>query len=132
MLLDPIWQLTRVSVPLSNHAQVADIPVDHPSASKQHAVLQFRQVIERNEFGDSKSLTKSVASFPMSLSSFVLADSLPNRNDRPFIIDLESANGTMVNDEAVPASRFYELRSGDGARSFPIITTFDCSLQSWR
>lgn len=68
---------------------VADIPVDHPSASKQHAVLQFRQVIERNEFGDSKSLTK------------------------PFIIDLESANGTMVNDEAVPASRFYELRSGD-------------------
>ncbi|KWU45621.1 SMAD/FHA domain-containing protein, partial [Rhodotorula sp. JG-1b] len=68
---------------------VADIPVDHPSASKQHAVLQFRQVIERNEFGDSKSLTK------------------------PFIIDLDSANGTMVNDEAVPASRFYELRSGD-------------------
>ncbi|BGP43651.1 hypothetical protein JCM10450v2_007831 [Rhodotorula kratochvilovae] len=68
---------------------VADIPVDHPSASKQHAVLQFRQVTERNEFGDTKSLTK------------------------PFLIDLESANGTMVNDEAVPASRFYELRSGD-------------------
>ncbi|TNY22040.1 Smad nuclear-interacting protein 1 [Rhodotorula diobovata] len=68
---------------------VADIPVDHPSASKQHAVLQFRQVTERNEFGDTKSLTK------------------------PFLIDLDSANGTMVNDEAVPASRFYELRSGD-------------------
>ncbi|GAA5939625.1 hypothetical protein JCM3775_002070 [Rhodotorula graminis] len=68
---------------------VADIPVDHPSASKQHAVLQFRQVTERNEFGDTKSLTK------------------------PFLIDLDSANGTMVNDAAVPASRFYELRSGD-------------------
>ncbi|GAA6024643.1 hypothetical protein JCM10207_003910 [Rhodosporidiobolus poonsookiae] len=68
---------------------VADIPVDHPSTSKQHAVLQFRQVTERNEFGDSKSLTK------------------------PFIIDLDSANGTMVNDEMIPASRFYELRSGD-------------------
>ncbi|GAA5870712.1 hypothetical protein JCM8547_005036 [Rhodosporidiobolus lusitaniae] len=68
---------------------VADIPVDHPSTSKQHAVLQFRQVTERNEFGDSKSLTK------------------------PFIIDLDSANGTLVNDEQVPASRFYELRSGD-------------------
>lgn len=39
-------------------AQVADIPVDHPSTSKQHAVLQFRQVTERNEFGDTKSLTK--------------------------------------------------------------------------
>ncbi|GAA5900052.1 uncharacterized protein JCM6883_006076 [Sporobolomyces salmoneus] len=68
---------------------VADIPVDHPSTSKQHAVLQFRQVTERNEFGDTKSLTK------------------------PFIIDLDSANGTMVNDEAVPPSRFYELKSGD-------------------
>ncbi|BGP58350.1 hypothetical protein JCM8202_002893 [Rhodotorula sphaerocarpa] len=68
---------------------VADIPVDHPSASKQHAVLQFRQVVERNEFGDTKGSTK------------------------PFLIDLDSANGTVVNDEAVPASRFYELRSGD-------------------
>ncbi|CEQ39377.1 SPOSA6832_00901, partial [Sporobolomyces salmonicolor] len=68
---------------------VADIPVDHPSTSKQHAVLQFRQVVERNEFGDTKSLTK------------------------PFLIDLDSANGTMVNDETVPPSRFYELKSGD-------------------
>ncbi|GAA6063512.1 hypothetical protein JCM10212_004725 [Sporobolomyces blumeae] len=68
---------------------VADIPVDHPSTSKQHAVLQFRQVTERNEFGDSKSLTK------------------------PFLIDLDSANGTLVNDETVPPSRFYELKSGD-------------------
>ncbi|KAK4056469.1 hypothetical protein OIO90_002612 [Microbotryomycetes sp. JL221] len=68
---------------------VADIPVDHPSTSKQHAVLQFRQVVERNEFGDTKSLTK------------------------PFIIDLESANGTLVNDETVPPSRFYELKTGD-------------------
>mgnify|MGYP001575979596 FL=1 len=32
--------------------------MDHPSTSKQHAVLQFRQVIERNEFGETKSLTK--------------------------------------------------------------------------
>ncbi|BGP20248.1 hypothetical protein JCM10213v2_008385 [Rhodosporidiobolus nylandii] len=68
---------------------VADIPIDHPSTSKQHAVLQFRQVTERNEFGDVKSLTK------------------------PFILDLDSANGTMVNDEQIPASRYYELRSGD-------------------
>ena len=33
---------------------------------------------------------------------------------RPFIIDLESTNGTLVNDEKVPAARFYELRAGDG------------------
>jgi len=33
---------------------------------------------------------------------------------RPFIIDLESTNGTLVNDEKVPTARFYELRAGDG------------------
>ncbi|SCV74816.1 BQ2448_7845 [Microbotryum intermedium] len=68
---------------------VADIPIDHPSASKQHAVLQYRQVHERNEFGDTKSVVK------------------------PFIIDLDSANGTLVNDEKVPKQRFYELKTGD-------------------
>lgn len=91
-------------------AQVVDIPVDHPSASKQHAVLQYRQVVERNEFGDTKSITKCAASphvAPSSASLTVCAR-------RPFILDLESANGTLVNDETVPASRYYELRSGDG------------------
>ncbi|KAK4705668.1 smad nuclear-interacting protein 1, partial [Phenoliferia sp. Uapishka_3] len=73
---------------------VADIPVDHPSTSKQHAVLQFRQVIERSEFGDTKTLTK------------------------PFLIDLDSANGTSVNDEMVPASRYYELKTNDSTLDF--------------
>lgn len=38
--------------------------------------------------------------------------------NRPFIIDLESANGTTVNDEQIPTSRYYELKSNDGE--------FDC------
>lgn len=68
---------------------VVDIPIDHPSSSKQHAVIQFRQISSTNEFGDSKTIVK------------------------PFIIDLESANGTSVNGEKIPVSRFYELQSGD-------------------
>lgn len=68
---------------------VADISVDHPSCSKQHAVIQYRHIQEKDEFGGSKSLTK------------------------PFMIDLESTNGTQVNDEAIPVSRYYELRAGD-------------------
>jgi hypothetical protein len=31
--------------------QVVDIPLDHPSCSKQHAVIQFRQVPIEDEFG---------------------------------------------------------------------------------
>ncbi|KAH9447910.1 hypothetical protein MJO28_011454 [Puccinia striiformis f. sp. tritici] len=68
---------------------VVDVPIDHPSSSKQHAVIQFRQVSNVNEFGDSKTSIK------------------------PFIIDLESANGTFVNGEKIPVSRYYELQSGD-------------------
>lgn len=37
---------------------------------------------------------------------------------RPFIIDLESANGTTVNEEKIPESRFFELRTGDSESFF--------------
>lgn len=33
---------------------------------------------------------------------------------RPFVIDLESTNGTMVNNEQIPVSRYYELKASDG------------------
>ncbi|KAF9221634.1 SMAD/FHA domain-containing protein [Gyrodon lividus] len=68
---------------------VVDIFIEHPSSSKQHAVIQHRQVQQKDEFGGSKPVTK------------------------PFIIDLESTNGTHVNDEPIPTTRFYELRAGD-------------------
>ncbi|KAG9315771.1 smad nuclear interacting protein 1, partial [Chiua virens] len=67
---------------------VADIFIEHPSCSKQHAVIQHRQVQEKDEFGGSKAQGHSV-------------------------IDLESTNATHVNDEVIPTSRYYELRAGD-------------------
>jgi len=68
---------------------VADIPLDHPSCSKQHAAFQYRGITYRDESGSAKSAIK------------------------PFIIDLESTNGTHVNNEEIPTSRYYELKSGD-------------------
>ncbi|KAI9573594.1 SMAD/FHA domain-containing protein [Boletus coccyginus] len=68
---------------------VADIFIEHPSCSKQHAVIQHRQVQEKDELGGTKPVIK------------------------PFIIDLESTNTTHVNDEVIPTTRFYELRAGD-------------------
>jgi len=68
---------------------VADLPVDHPSCSKQHAVLQFRHVLKVGEFGDKEATVK------------------------PYIIDLESANGTMVGKVRVPERRYLELKEGD-------------------
>lgn len=30
---------------LGRHRRIADIPIDHPSCSKQHAVFQYRSVL---------------------------------------------------------------------------------------
>ncbi|KAI8374475.1 SMAD/FHA domain-containing protein [Radiomyces spectabilis] len=65
---------------------VVDLPVDHPSCSKQHAVIQFREVRE----GPNKE-----------------------RHVKPFIIDLESTNGTFLNGEQIPSTRYVELRVKD-------------------
>ncbi|SAL98868.1 hypothetical protein [Absidia glauca] len=65
--------------------KVVDIPVDHPSCSKQHAVLQYRSVND----DQGKVVVK------------------------PFIIDLEATNGTSINGERIPASRYVELKMKD-------------------
>lgn len=80
---------------------VADLPVDHPSCSKQHAVLQFRFVTKVGEFGDKEA------------------------GVRPYIIDLESANGTWVNKLRIPETRYLELKEGD-LIVFGLSTRFVC------
>jgi len=68
---------------------VADIPLDHHSVSKQHAVIQFRSVGIQNEFKEIKRVTK------------------------PYIMDLESTNGTFLNKEKIQPSRYIELKERD-------------------
>ncbi|RMZ86753.1 hypothetical protein DV736_g6020, partial [Chaetothyriales sp. CBS 134916] len=70
-------------------AAVVDILLEHPSTSKQHAVIQFRYIEKKNEFGDRKARVK------------------------PYILDLESANGTTVNDDLIPEAKYVELRDKD-------------------
>ena len=68
---------------------VADVPVEHPSASKQHAVLQFRHVVKKDEFGEKRG--------GVSL----------------YLLDLDSANGSFLNGERVEGRRYVEVRHGD-------------------
>lgn len=39
---------------------MTDIPIAHPSCSKQHAAIQFRQITEKNEYGDTSTSVKYV------------------------------------------------------------------------
>ena len=68
---------------------MVDCTTEHPSCSKQHAVIQFRYMEVKNEYGDKEGKV------------------------RPYVIDLESANGTKVNGELVPERRYVELMNKD-------------------
>lgn len=61
--------------------RVVDIPTDHATCSKQHAVLHYRL-----------AGTGEV---------------------RPYVMDLESVNGTFLNGERIEPARYYEIRERD-------------------
>ena len=88
-IVDTIELGTRSCWLIGRDRAVADLPVDHPSCSKQHAVLQFRHVAKTDEFGEKKAKV------------------------RLYLCDLESANGTMLGDVEVEGGRFVECREGD-------------------
>jgi len=67
--------------------KVADIPVDHPSLSKQHCVLQYRATPDASIGGRLRC--------------------------RPYLMDLGSTNGTFINGVRIDDARYYELRKGD-------------------
>nr|XP_019949042.1 PREDICTED: smad nuclear-interacting protein 1 [Paralichthys olivaceus] len=86
----PVMYVHRQSAYLlGRQRKIADIPIDHPSCSKQHAVFQYRLV------------------------PFTRADGTSGRRVRPYIIDLGSGNGTYLNNQRIDAQRYYELKEKD-------------------
>lgn len=69
--------------------KICDLSVDHPSCSKQHAALQYRLVQYEREDGST------------------------GKRVRPYIIDLESANGTFLNNKKIDARKYVELMEKD-------------------
>jgi len=68
---------------------VADVPTDHPSCSKQHAVIQYRLTEKEGPDGMMQSKV------------------------RPYVMDLGATNGTFLNGNRIEAQRFYELMEKD-------------------
>ena len=86
----PVLHLHRQSAfLLGRERKVADIPIDHPSCSKQHAALQFRLVPYEREDGSK------------------------GRRVCPYVIDLNSANGTYVNNQRIEPQRYVQLFEKD-------------------
>lgn len=69
--------------------KVVDLPIDHPSCSKQHAALQYRLVPFTRENGSA------------------------GKRVRPYVIDLESANGTFLNQQKIDPKKYVELFEKD-------------------
>ncbi|CAK9175520.1 unnamed protein product [Ilex paraguariensis] len=89
VLNEPLYVHRQSCYLFGRERRVADIPTDHPSCSKQHAVLQYRQVEKEQPDG---MLSKQV---------------------RPYVMDLGSTNGTFINDNRVEPQRYYELLEKD-------------------
>jgi smad nuclear-interacting protein 1 len=88
-LNEPLFVHRQTCYLFGRERRVADIPTDHPSCSKQHAVLQYRQVDVEQEDG---MLSKAI---------------------KPYIMDLGSTNGTYLNETQIEPQRYYELMEKD-------------------
>jgi len=88
--IDTLYLHRQSAYLIGRERRVADIPVYHPSISSQHAVIQYRMVEEANIKGG-----------------------MPRRVVKPYVMDLESTNGTKINGKKVDPARYTELRERD-------------------
>lgn len=97
--LEPYHIHRQSSYLLGRERRVVDLPLDHPSCSGQHAVLQFRLT--------AKSDTGKLV--------------------RPYLMDLGSTNGSFINGEKIEPEKYVELlpqdvlRFGYSSREYVII-----------
>eukprot|EP00467_Chlorarachnion_reptans_P005940 CAMPEP_0114510610 /NCGR_PEP_ID=MMETSP0109-20121206/13898_1 /TAXON_ID=29199 /ORGANISM="Chlorarachnion reptans, Strain CCCM449" /LENGTH=268 /DNA_ID=CAMNT_0001689967 /DNA_START=107 /DNA_END=913 /DNA_ORIENTATION=- len=74
---------------IGRESRVADIRTDHISCSKQHAVIQFKLKTKMDGAGNN---VQKIC---------------------PYIMDLESSNGTFLNKKKIESKRYYELLEKD-------------------
>ncbi|CAI0380014.1 unnamed protein product [Linum tenue] len=89
VLNEPLYIHRQSCYLFGRERRVADVPTDHPSCSKQHAVIQFRQVEKERSDG---TISKQVS---------------------PYLMDLGSTNKTFINEKPIEPERYYELFEKD-------------------
>jgi len=89
--LDPLAIHRQSAYVVGRERKVAHLPIDHPSCSKQHSVIQFRIKRITPATADEEAVTAI----------------------RPYIIDLNSTNGTILNGKKIDPAKYYELLEED-------------------
>ena len=70
---------------IGKDVRICDIQIKQKNISRQHAVIQFRRILKNNK----------------------------DLYEVPYLIDLNSTNGTFLNGEKIDNSKYYELRDKD-------------------
>lgn len=111
-----IYHISKQSAYLfGREHSIADIPLSHPSCSKQHAVLQYRAVPTTTKTKSSKSKSTNILNKEVSTTTVIQC--------KPYLMDLESTNGTFINGQRIEDARYYELHKGD------VLKFGDCSQE---
>ena len=108
-LIDTIQVHRQAMYLIGRDRSVVDLPIDHPSASKQHAALVFRQVRLKAQEAAAAAAAAAAGkggteahehALQMPAQGGALALSAVRQFDiRPYLIDLGSTNGTYLNGE---------------------------------
>jgi smad nuclear-interacting protein 1 len=94
---------------LGRNEDIADIPLRHGSCSSQHAVIQYR-ALPNPETGKLQC--------------------------SPYLMDLESTNGSFINGVQIEPARYYQLKKGDvlkfgaSTREYVLLTANTTSIES--
>merc|ERR1712228_550328 len=84
------WHLHRQSKYMfGRDRRAVDQTIDHPSCSKVHAVIQFRKKTSLNATGEMETQCY------------------------PYILDMNSANGTCINGDKIKPLHYYRLFEHD-------------------
>ena len=101
--LEPVTLSSKQSCYLfGRDARVADIILENPSCSMQHAVIQFREKHVTRQLSAEEQTARGL--FQGFITEIIVV---------PYLMDLESTNKTFLNGKEVEGARYMELREKD-------------------
>jgi smad nuclear-interacting protein 1 len=84
--IDTLYVSKQSAYLFGRNEDIADIALHHPSCSSQHAVLQYRALPDKTT---------------------------GKLHCQPYLMDLESTNGSHINGVRIDSARYYQLKAGD-------------------